>query len=146
MQKCKYHRELIASYTTRQNGVAEQKNQVVVKIARCMLKEKAISKIFRGEAVATVVHLLNHFPTKAVQGKTPNEVWYGRKPNVSYLKIFDCVAYAHDPTEKGSKLDDKSIKCIFVGYSNGTKGFKLYDLITKKLIIDRDVIFDENRT
>ena len=59
---------------------------------------------------------------------------------MSYLKIFGSIAYVHVPTEKRSKLDDKSIKCIFVGYNNETKGHRLYDPITKKLIISHDVI------
>ena len=93
--------------------------------------------------MAITVYLLNHFFTKVVQGKAPYEAWYRRKPDVSYLKIFGYVAYAHVPTEKRSKLDDKSIKCIFVGYGNETKGCRLYDLVTKKLFISCDVIFNE---
>jgi hypothetical protein len=45
-----------------------------------------------GEAVMTVVHLLNRSPTKALDGKTPYEAWHGRKPAVSHLRVFGCLA------------------------------------------------------
>ena len=82
---------------------------------------------FWAEAISTTVYLLNRSPTKAVNGKTPYEAWYGRKPNVSHLKIFGSIAYAHVPCEKRHKLDDKSLKCIFVRYSEETKGYRLYN-------------------
>ena len=74
---------------------------------------------------------------------TPEEAWSGRKPNVEHLRIFGCIAYAHIPDEKRKKLDDKGVKCIFLGYSDVSKAYKLFDPITEKIIISRDVIFDE---
>jgi hypothetical protein len=60
------------------------------------------------------------------------------------LKVFGCTAYAHVPKEKMSKLDDKSIKCIFIGYSIETRSYRLFDPQAKKVIISRDVVFDEH--
>jgi len=57
-----------------------------------------------------------------VQNITPYEAWCGRKPNISHLRVFGCIAYAHVPNEKRRKLDDKSVKCIFIGYCEKTKG------------------------
>ena len=68
-------------------------------------------------------------------------VWY--RPSATHLKIFWSIAYAHIPMEKRRKLDDKSKKCIFIGYSNETKGYRLYDSMIGKLEISRDMIFDE---
>ena len=62
------------------------------------------------------VYLLNRSPTKALVNKTPEEAWTGIKLNVSNLKIFGCIAYAHVPDEKRTKMESKSIKCIFIGY------------------------------
>ena len=56
------------------------------------------------------------------------------------MKIFGCPAYAH--VDNG-KLEPRSMKCVFLGYKSGVKGYKLWCLETKKLIISRDVIFDE---
>ena len=49
---------------------------------------------FWAEAVSIFVYLLNLSPTKVVMNRTPYEVWHGRKPSVSHLRIFGCVAYA----------------------------------------------------
>ncbi|WVZ85487.1 LOW QUALITY PROTEIN: hypothetical protein U9M48_032409 [Paspalum notatum var. saurae] len=137
-------RQLTASYTPQQNGIAERKNRTVVEMARSMLKAKNLPNSFWAEAVATVVYLLNHSPTKAVWNRTPYEAWYGSKPDVRHLKVFGCIAYAHINSEKRQKLDDKSEKCIFIGYSEQTKGYRVYNPITKRLFVSRDVIFDEN--
>ncbi|KAI3700974.1 hypothetical protein L2E82_45615 [Cichorium intybus] len=67
----------------------------------------------------------------------------GRKPTVVHLRIFGCIAYAHVPDQKRKKLDDKGEKCIFVGYDKRSKAYKLYNPLTKKVIISRDVEFDE---
>ena len=66
--------------------------------------------------------------------------------NVSHLKFFGCVAYAHVLDELRRKLDKKGQKCIFVDYSEDTKAYKLYDLVTRKVIISRDVHFVENES
>ncbi len=69
------------------------------------------------EAVATVVYIMNQTPTVAIHGMTPEEKLRGRKPDVSHLKMFGCIAYVHVLGEKRSKLDPKAEKCIFIGYS-----------------------------
>ena len=78
-------------YSPQQNGVVERRNQTVVGMARSMMKAKGMPAKFWGEAVTTVVFILNRAPTKALKGKTPFETWHGRKPNVSFLRTFGCV-------------------------------------------------------
>jgi hypothetical protein len=81
-----------------------------------------------------------------VQGQrqqTPFEVWYGKTPAVHHLKTFGCVVYVRNTKPHLKKLDDKGRKMIFVGYERGTKAYKAYDPITRRVTISRDVIFDE---
>lgn len=137
------HRELTAPYTPEQNGIAERKNRTVVEMARSLLKEKELPNKYWAEAVATSVCLLNLSPTKAVLNQTPYEAWSGEKPSVSHLKIFGCIAYALIDSHNRSKLDDKSTKCIFVGYCTQSKAYRLYEPVKGKVIISRNVIFDE---
>ena len=66
--------------------------------------------------------------------------------NVSHLKAFGCVAYAHVKDEIRKKLDNNGHKCIFVGYYEDTKAYKLYDPLTRKVIISCDVQFVENES
>ena len=89
------------------------------------------------QAVVKFLPILNFFKILSNGGKVHC------KPDVSNLRVFGCVAYAHIPDHQRKKLDEKSRKCIFVGYPSGTKGFKLYDLTKKGFIRSRDVIFEE---
>ena len=109
-----------------------------------MIYHANLPKSFWGEAVNTTVHILNRLPTKAVADKTPFEVFTGKRPSVSYFKVFGCSAFVHIPEQKRTKLDSKSTKMIFVGYSSKSKAYRLWDQDEKKIIISRDVIFDEN--
>jgi len=78
-----------------------------------------------------------------VKGKTPHEAWSGYTPNVTHLRIFGCVAYIQVPEVKKKKLDNHNEKCIFIGYSEESKVYKLYNPLTKKLVVSRDVVFNE---
>lgn len=144
---CKTHgisRQLTTAYTPQQNGVAERKNRTVMNMVRSMLSEKRVPKAFWPEAVKWSVHILNRCPTLAVQNKTPEEAWSGKKPTVEYFRVFGCVAHVHVPDQKRSKLDDKSKRCVLLGVSDESKAYRLFDPISKKIIVSRDVVFEEN--
>ena len=81
-----------APYLPQQNGVVERRNQMVVGMARSMMKAKCMPARFLDEAVTTVVFILNRAPTKALTSKTPFEAWYGRKPSVSFRWTFAASA------------------------------------------------------
>ncbi|CAH9134446.1 unnamed protein product [Cuscuta epithymum] len=135
--------QLTVAYTPQQNGVSERKNRTVMEMARSMLAEKGMPKMFWAEAVYTSVYLLNRCPTKAVLNKTPIEAWSGRKPSAKHLKVFGSICYIHVPSVKRHTLEDKAEKGIFLGYSSKSKGYRIYNFETKKLVTSRDVEFDE---
>ena len=95
---------------------------------------------------STTVYIMNQCPTKSVKNKVSQEAWTGMNHSVFHLKFFGCVAYAHVPDELRRKLDKKGKKCIFVGYSEDTKAYKLYDPVARKVIISRDVQFVDNES
>ncbi|KAL0334102.1 UNVERIFIED_CONTAM: Retrovirus-related Pol polyprotein from transposon TNT 1-94 [Sesamum angustifolium] len=107
-------------------------------------REKHLPKAFWAEAVYTAVYLLNRCPTKAVQNMTPIEAWSGKKPSAKHLRVFGSICYVHIPIEKRHKLEEKTEKGIFLGYNTQSKGYRIYNLKTKKLIISRDIEFDED--
>ncbi|GJS93537.1 retrovirus-related pol polyprotein from transposon TNT 1-94 [Tanacetum coccineum] len=82
-------------------------------------------------------------PTLAVRNICPEEAWSGFKPSVAYFKVFGSIAYVHIPDCKRIKLDDKSKKCVFIGVSEESKAYRLYDPVSKRIIVRRDVVFDE---
>ena len=136
--------QFTVSHTPQQNGVAERKNRTLVECARSMLQGKNMSNGFWAEAVNTAVYLKNRSPTKKLNLQTPFEVIYGYKPEVKHLRIFGCKAFAHIPKDDRRKLDAKSFECIFVGYHNDHKAYKLFHPSSHKLIASRDVVFHEN--
>ena len=133
------------SKTPEQNGVAERMNRTLVEMVRSMLSESNLPKKFWAEALATATYLRNRCPTKAVDGKTPYEVWSGEKPNVQHLRIFGSICHSHIPKDERRKLDMKSKEAIFLGYGLDTKGYRLYDYNKKRVYFSRDVKFDEGK-
>ena len=67
-------------------------------------------------------YLINYSLSVVIEKKTPQEVWPGSPATYSDLKIFGCPAYAH---VNNGKLEPRSMKCIFLGYKSGVKGYKL---------------------
>ena len=126
-----------------QNGVAERLNRTLVEMVRSMLADSRLPKSFWAEALATAVYVRNRCPTVAVERLTPFESLNGVKPKVGHLKVFGCAAYPHIPKDERKKLDDKTHKCIFLGYSDNRKGYRLYDLNHSKVIHSRDIKFNE---
>ena len=66
-------------------------------------------------------YLVNRSTSSALGDKTPQEVWTGKEPYLTHLKVFGCDAYVHVPKENMSKLDKKAKKCIFIGYKDGLR-------------------------
>jgi transposase InsO family protein len=123
--------QLTAPCNPQQNGVVEQRNQTMVGTARSMMKSKGLPREFWAEAVATAVFVLNKSPTKGVAGRTPYEVWHGKKTAVNHLRTFGCLAYVKNTSPNLKKLDDRSRPMIFVGYEQGTIGYIVYDPVSR---------------
>ena len=137
--------QLTVPYNPAQNGVAERMNRTVVESARCLIYHANMPLKFWAEAINTAVYQRNRSPTTALKDTTPYESFFQEKPDVANLKVFGCIAYSHVPAELRKKLDPKSKKTIFIGYPEGTKGYKLNDLTSKRFIRSRDIIFCENK-
>jgi transposase InsO family protein len=101
-------RQLTAPYSPPQNGVIEQRNQTVVGAARNMLKAKDLPGTFWGEAVMSVVYVLNRSSSKGASGRTPYELWTGSTPSVHHLRTFGCVAHVKNTRPHLQKLEDRS--------------------------------------
>ena len=136
-------RQFSTPRTPEQNGVAERTNRSIMERARAMLHESGLPKSFWGEAVLTAVYLLNRCPSKAVVGMTPYEAWYRIKPNVSHLRAFGCEVFVNVPSEQRRKLDPKAMRCVMLGYDSERKCYRLYDPEGHKLVLSRDVRFNE---
>ena len=137
-------RHFTVKKTPQQNGVGECMNRTIVERARCLRLNYGLSKEFWAEAVQMAVYLVNRSPNAALDGKVAEEVWTGKPVDYSILRIFGCPGYVLTPADERSKLDLTSIKCIFLGYSNEVKGYRLWDPKAQKIVFSRDVVFDKN--
>ena len=142
LENCGIRREFTTPHTPQQNGVAERMNRTLVEMARCMLIQSNLPIHFWAEAVNTASYIRNRCPT--VHGKTPYEIWHKRKPNVNHLKIFGTEAYALNKRPDKGKFEARSTKCIFLGYADEAKAFRLWNPNKRKIIISRDVSFLKN--
>lgn len=110
-----------------------------------MLINTKLPDTYWGEAAITATYLQNRLPCRD-KTSTPFELLYNKKPNVDYLKEFGCKAYAHISKQNRKKLDSKARECILVGYSHDSKGYRLLERSSGKIIISRDVkFFEESR-
>nr|GEZ57432.1 retrovirus-related Pol polyprotein from transposon TNT 1-94 [Tanacetum cinerariifolium] len=107
------------------------------------LKVSGLSKTFWAEATCTAAYLINRSPSRAIEKKTPMEIWSGHPSDYGMLRIFDCVAYPHD---KQCKLQSGAVKCVILGYHEGVKGYRLYRLDDEspKVVTSRNVVFNES--
>jgi len=130
-----------APYTPEQNGKAERLNRTLMERVRAMLQDAKLPDNLWAEAVTTASYIRNRSPT-AGHAKTPWELFFGGKPDVSSMRMFGATAYVHTPKALRRKLDPVSVKGIMVGYAADSKAYRIL-LDNNKIVISRDVIFDE---
>jgi hypothetical protein len=138
-------RELTQAYTPQQNGISERRNRTLMERARSLASDCNLPVMLWSEAVSTANYLTNHSPTSANGGKTPQEIYSGKIPNVSHFRIFGSLAFVHVPKEGRKKLDSKTQACLFLGYDDESKTFRLFDPEKCKVVLSRDVVCDESR-
>jgi len=137
-------------YSPESNGVAERKNRTLTDLVNSMLDIAGLSKAWWGEAVLTSCHVLNRVPNKN-KDKTPYEEWIGRKPSLSYLRTWGCLAKVNVPINKKRKLGPKTVDCIFLGYAHQSIAYRFLvvksdvpDMYVDTIMESRDATFFEN--
>jgi hypothetical protein len=131
-------------YTPQHNGVVERKNISLKEITSCMLHARSLPSKIWAEALNYATYIQNKSPHIYVEEMTPFEAWTCDKPDVTHFHIFGSLTWAHIPSEKRKTLDPQSTPCIFVGYPDDVKGYRLTDPSTDRLIIERNVQFEES--
>ena len=126
------------------NGLAEQMNRTILEKAKCMCVHAGLPYSLWAEAANTATYIYNRVPNAPLKGKSPHEMWYGRKPDLSNLKVFGCVAYALVPAAKRRKFGDRTEKMRFLGYHKGHRGYRLMERGGNRVFYRTDVTFDEH--
>nr|GEY76532.1 retrotransposon protein, putative, Ty1-copia subclass [Tanacetum cinerariifolium] len=113
-------------------------------MVRSMMSQTTLSKSFWDYALETAARILNIVPTKKVE-KTPYEVWHGKAPKLSYLKVWGFESLVkRDTLTKPDKLEPITIKCIFIGYPKKMMGYSFYYPHENKVLVARNAEFIEN--
>jgi hypothetical protein len=133
-------------YTPEQNGVAERLNRTLTTKIRSMLVGAELPTELWGEAAYTACYLHNRTARRyEEQVVTPEEMWTGKKPDLTHLRVFGCVAYAQLAKEQRGKLDPTSTRGIFVGYTPTSRQYRVYNPETGMVGRYTTVSFDEMR-
>nr|GEY59349.1 zinc finger, CCHC-type [Tanacetum cinerariifolium] len=137
-------RQLTSPYSLKQNGIVERRNRSVMSTTRSMLKAMHMPQNFWAEATRHAVYVLNRVATKALKDSTPYEALKGRKPNMRHLRVFGCKAYVKVTKPHLKKLDDRSRELVYLGTKPRSNAYRLFDPVTKDMIVSRYVKFKED--
>ncbi|GJS77084.1 retrovirus-related pol polyprotein from transposon TNT 1-94 [Tanacetum coccineum] len=132
--------------TPQQNGVVERRNRTLVEAARTMLIFSRLPEFLWAEAVATACFTQNRSIIHTRHNKTPYELLRGRKPNVEYFHVFGSLCYPTNDRDDLGKMKPKADIGVFIGYSETSRGFRIYNRRTKKIMETINVKFDELTT
>jgi hypothetical protein len=119
--------EFSSKYTPEQNGLVERKNRTLFDMARSMLSEYNVSDSFWAEPINTACHASNRLYCHRVHDKTPYELLVGRKPNISYFRVFGCKCYILWKGTRLSKFQSKCDEGLLLGYSSCSKPYRVYN-------------------
>ncbi|GJV37604.1 zf-CCHC domain-containing protein [Tanacetum coccineum] len=133
-----------APRTPQSNGVVERKNRTLQEMSRTMLNEQSIPQKFWCNAVDTSTYILNRILIRPILGKTPYEIFRGRKPSLEYFKVFGSKCFILNTKDYLTKFDPKSYEGVFLGYSQNSKAYVVLNKHTMKVKESLNVTFDES--
>ena len=144
LDECGTQHQMTSAYTPEQNGVAERLNRTLMNVVRSMPAHKEIKKQFCAEALSTSVYVRDRVTSRVLPpNTTPHHKWMGKPPNLSYIRVFGSKCWYTLPKVKVKKLDPRARDALFLGYAESSKAYKLWDGELQKIVISRDVVFDE---
>lgn len=141
---CGIKREHSATYTPQQNGRAERLNRTLLEGCRALLLDRQMPRTLWPYAMETAAYLHNLVPSGGDK-MTPHELFFGKKPDVSHLRVLGCKATVHIPSKKRDKLDAVSRMCLFLGYSRESKAWRFWDVDENRCFESANAVFDEDR-
>ena len=136
-------RQHIVRNRPQQNGNAERANRTLSNLITGMLTEVNLPVQFWFHCLIALIYVLNRCPTASLKRQTPYEAWHRKKPDVSQVRIWRCLAYVHVQKDKRTSFGSYMEKCIFVGYLAGYKEWQFYNSASRRFIISERAEFNE---
>jgi transposase InsO family protein len=134
----------VSSTYTQQNGVVERKNQTLITLTRTMIDEYNTPKKLWAEAINTTCYVSNRHFLQKFLGKTPYELFNGKKPDVSFFREFGCKFYIYKKRQHLGKFQRRCDISFLVGYSSKFKAYRVFNHATSLVEETYDVKFDES--
>nr|GEZ09169.1 hypothetical protein [Tanacetum cinerariifolium] len=138
-------REFSNARTPQQNGVAERRNRILIKVARTMLADAKLPVTFWGEVVNTACYVQNRVLVNKSHNKTPYELFNDRSPAIGFLKPFGCHVMILNTLDNLGKFKEKGDEGYFIGYSMSSKAFRVFNKRTRRVEENLHVEFLENK-
>jgi hypothetical protein len=135
--------EFSSPYTPQQNGVVERKNQTLLDMARTMLDEYKTPDQFWAEAINTACYSINWLYLHWILKKTSYELLTGKKPNVSYFRVFGSKCFILIKRGRKSKFAPKAVEGFLLGYDSNTRAYRVFNKSTGLVEVSCDIVFDE---
>ena len=114
-----------------------------MEMTKSILKAMSVPNYLWREAVRHVTYLINRVPTRALKNQTPYECLRGKKSSIWHIRVFGCLAHAKVDSGQLKKHDDRSQALVHLGIEPGSKAQRLYNQSTRRIIVSRDVIYNE---
>ncbi|GKB74386.1 retrovirus-related pol polyprotein from transposon TNT 1-94 [Tanacetum coccineum] len=130
--------------TPQSNEVVERKNRTLQEMSRTMLNEQSIPQKFWCNAIDTSTYILNRILIRPILGKTPYEIYRGRKPTLEYFKVFGSKCFILNTKDNLTKFDSNSYEVVFLRYSQNSKAYIILNKYTMKFEELLNVTFDES--
>jgi transposase InsO family protein len=135
--------EFSSPYTPQQNGVVERKNRTLLDMARTMLDEYKTPDRFWAEAINTACYSVNPLYLHRILKKTSYELLTGKKPNVSYFRVFGSKCFILVKRGRKSKFAPKAVEGFLLGYDSNTRAYRVFNKSTGLVEVSCDIVFYE---